>query len=90
MPTQYKRVSVTLTPPLQDARERLRSRGLEPSVGDLAIAGAEALLADADAQDELRRTRTMLLKRLATRVRTGQGIDTDALAEVRAGGWTRT
>lgn len=89
MPTQYKRVSVTLTPPLQDARERLRSRGLEPSVGDLAIAGAEALLADVDVQDERRRTQRMLRKRLAARLRSGQGIDPDALAEVRASGWTR-
>jgi hypothetical protein len=89
MPTQHKRVSVTLTPPLQDARERLRRRGLEPSVGDLAITGAEALLADADAQNERQRTQAMLRKRLALRVRAGQGIDTDALAEVRATGWTR-
>lgn len=89
MPTQHKRVSVTLTPPLQDARERLRSRGLAPSVGDLALAGAEAMLADADVQAELRRTQTMLRERLAARLRTGAGIDADALAEVRDVGWTR-
>ncbi|MGH2834986.1 MAG: hypothetical protein ACRDK4_06865 [Solirubrobacteraceae bacterium] len=90
MPTQYKRVSVTLTPPLQVARERLRRRGLDPSVGDLAMAGAKAMLADADAQDERRRSQAILRKRLATRLRTGAGIDADALAEVRATGWTRT
>jgi hypothetical protein len=89
MPTQYKRVSVTLTPPLQDARDRLRRRGLAPSVGDLALAGAEAMLADADAQAEVRRTQTMLRKRLAARLRAGAGIDADALAEVRDAGWTR-
>jgi hypothetical protein len=89
VPTSYKRVSVTLTPPLQEARERLRRRGLAPSVGELAIAGAQVLLADADAQDDRQRTGAMLRKRLATRLRTGEGIDTDALAEVRRDGWTR-
>jgi hypothetical protein len=89
MPTQYKRVSVTLTPPLQDARERLRRRGIEPSVGDLALAGARALLADADARRERGREQAMLRKRLAARLRTGAGIDAGALAEVRDAGWTR-
>jgi hypothetical protein len=89
VPTRYKRVSVTLTPPLQDARERLRRRGLAPSVGDLAIAGAQVLLADADARDDRRERSAILRKRLATRLRTGDGVDADALAEVRRGGWTR-
>lgn len=89
MPTQHKRVSVTLTPPLQDARERLRRRGLEPSVGDLALAGAQALLADADVREERQRIQAMLRRRLAARLRTGAGIDADALAEVRDAGWTR-
>jgi hypothetical protein len=89
VPTRYKRVSVTLTPPLQDARERLRRRGLAPSVGELAIAGAQVLLADANAQDERLGKSALLRKRLATRLRTGEGIDTGALAEVRRGGWTR-
>jgi hypothetical protein len=89
VPTQYKRVSVTLTPPLQDARERLQRRGLDASVGELAIAGAQALLADADTEDAEQRKRAILRKRLATRLRTGEGIDTDALTEVRRGGWTR-
>ncbi|MGC2375193.1 MAG: hypothetical protein WA484_15090 [Solirubrobacteraceae bacterium] len=89
MPTRYKRVSVTLTPPLQEACERLRRRGLVPSVGELAMAGAQVLLADADVQDDRRRKAAMLRKRLATRLRAGEGIDADALAEVRRGGWTR-
>jgi hypothetical protein len=80
---------VTLTPPLQDARERLRRRGLAPSVAELAIVGAQALLADADAEDEREGRSAMLRKRLAMRLRTGEGIDGDALAEVRRGGWTR-
>jgi hypothetical protein len=89
MPTQYKRVSVTLTPTLQTARERLRRRGVEASVGALALAGAEALLADAGTKNEEERRRTLLRKRLAERLRTGEGIDTDALDEVRRDGWTR-
>jgi hypothetical protein len=74
---------------LQDAFERLRRRGLDPSVGELAIAGAAAMLADADRRDERMATQAMLRKRLATRLRTGAGIEADALAEVRRGGWTR-
>jgi Arc/MetJ-type ribon-helix-helix transcriptional regulator len=89
MPTQHKRVSVTLTPPLQQARERLLRRGLRPSVGDLALAGAEALLADADARTEHERERALLRRRLAARMRSGAGIDADALTEVREVGWTR-
>ncbi len=89
VPTRYKRVSVTLTPPLQEARERLRRRGLAPSVGEMAIAGAQVLLADADAEDDRQRKGVMLRERLAVRLRTGEGIDTDALVEVRRGGWTR-
>jgi len=89
MPTQHKRVSVTLTPPLQDARERLRRRGLAPSVGELAMAGAEAMLADADRQNERRAAQATLRKRLAVRLRTGAGIDAEALADVREAGWTR-
>ncbi len=81
-------MSVTLTPPLQAAREGLRRRGLDPSVGELAIAGARVLLADAEFQDDRQRKDTMLRKRLATRLRAG-ALDTDALAEVRSGGWTR-
>jgi hypothetical protein len=89
MPTRYKRVSVTLTPSLQTARERLRRRGMEASVGELALAGAEALLADSGKQNAEERRRALLRKRLAERLRTGEGIDTDALAQVRSDGWTR-
>jgi hypothetical protein len=58
-------------------------------VGELAIAGAQVLLADTNARDEQQRKSAMLRKRLATRLRTGEGVDIDALAEVRHGGWTR-
>ena len=90
MPTQHKRVSVTLTPPLQEARERLRRRGLDPSVGELAIAGSVASLADVDAGEDESSKRTMLRNRLAERLRSGVGVEQDELlAEVRRDGWTR-
>lgn len=89
VPTRHKRVSVTLTPPLQEARERLRRRGLDPSVGELAIAGALRLLADMDGGEDQSSKRTMLRKRFAERLRSGAGIDAGALAEVRRDGWTR-
>ncbi len=86
MPTRHKRVSVTLTPPLREARERLRQRGLAPSVGELAIAGARALLEDADADREQRRKEALLRKRLADRIRTRSlpyDVDVAAAAEVK-------
>jgi hypothetical protein len=89
VPTRYKRASVTLTPPLQEARERLQRRGLTPSVGELAIAGAQALLSEADVQDARQVESAILRKRLAARLRSGEGIDADALLDVRRDGWTR-
>jgi hypothetical protein len=62
---------------------------MKASVGELALAGAEALLADAGTQDAEQQRRARLRKRLAQRLRTGDGIDADALEEVRNGGWTR-
>ncbi|HZL55314.1 MAG TPA: hypothetical protein VFC22_06770 [Solirubrobacteraceae bacterium] len=62
---------------------------MKASVGELALAGAEALLTDAGVQDVEQRRRALLRKRLAERLRTGKGIDADALDEVRSGGWTR-
>lgn len=45
-------------------------RGLSPSVGELAVAGAQALLEDANADREQRRKDALLRKRLADRIRT--------------------
>lgn len=62
---------------------------MRASVGELALAGAEALLVDAGTRDAEQRRRALLRKRLAERLRTGRGIDAQALDEVRRSGWTR-
>jgi len=89
VPTKHPRVSVTLTPPLQEARERLRQRGVNVSVAQLALAGAKGLLAEADARDADEHRRRELRERLTHRLRHGDALDPDALREVRETGWTR-
>lgn len=89
MPTKHPRVSVTVTPPLQEAREQLRRRGINPSVAELALAGARELLAEAQARDADQQRRQELRKRLTSRLRNGATLDPDALREVREHGWTR-
>jgi len=80
---------VTVTPPLQEARERLRRRGVTASVAELALVGARELLAEAEANDADEQRRQELRKRLATRLRSGDALDPGALGEVRDHGWTR-
>lgn len=89
MPTKHPRVSVTLTPPLLEARERLRRRGVNASVAELALAGAHELLARADAGDADDKRRRELRERLTTRLRSGEAADAHAAREVRETGWTR-
>lgn len=89
MPTKHPRVSVTLTPPLQEARERLRRRGVNASVAELALAGARELLAAADVREQDEQHRAELRRRLTRRLRSGDALDVDALHEVRERGWTR-
>jgi len=89
VPTKHPRVSVTVTPPLQEARERLRRRGVNASVAELALAGAHELLAAAEAQDADGQRRRELRQRLTQRLRGGDALDADALREVRQSGWTR-
>jgi Arc/MetJ-type ribon-helix-helix transcriptional regulator len=89
VPTKHPRVSVTLTPPLQEARERLRRQGVNASVAELALAGARELLAEAEARGADEQRRRELRKRLTTRMRRADGIDVDAIRDVRDTGWTR-
>ncbi len=89
VPTKHPRVSVTVTPPLREARERLRRRGVNASVAELALAGAHELLAVAEAQDADGQRRRELRQRLTQRLRSGDALDADALREVRESGWTR-
>jgi hypothetical protein len=80
---------VTLSPSLQEARERLRRRGVSASVAELALAGARELLAEAEARDADEQRRRELRERLTRRLRQGEALDADALREVRETGWTR-
>jgi Arc/MetJ-type ribon-helix-helix transcriptional regulator len=89
VPTKHPRVSVTLTPPLQEARERLRRQGVNASIAELALAGARELLAEAEARDADDQRRRELRKRLTVRMRTGDAVDVDAIREARETGWTR-
>lgn len=89
MPTKHPRVSVTVTPPLQEARERLRAKGVTASVGELALVGARELLCAADARATDERRRSELRARLTRRLRAGDALDVDALQHVREHGWTR-
>jgi len=80
---------VTVTPALQEARERLRRRGVNASVAQLALAGASELLAAAEARDADEQRRAELRRRLTRRLRDGDTLDDAALREVRHSGWTR-
>lgn len=82
-------MSVTVTPPLQEARERLRRRGVNASVAELALAGARELLAQTEARAADEQRRRELRQRLTSRLRSGDTLDVDALREVREHGWTR-
>jgi hypothetical protein len=89
VPTKHPRVSVTVTPPLREARERLHSRGVNASVAELALAGAHALLAEVEAHEVHEQRRGELRRRLVRRLRDGDALDGEALRDVRESGWTR-
>jgi phosphohistidine phosphatase SixA len=88
-PTKHPRVSVTITPALRAARERLAALGHEPTVGELALVGARQMLREAEEQQREEARRAALRAALVERMTTGEGIDVDALLEVRERGWTR-
>jgi hypothetical protein len=67
----------------------LRSKGVNPSVAELALAGARGLLAAAEARETDEQHRRELRRRLAQRLRSGEALDSDALRDVREHGWTR-
>jgi hypothetical protein len=89
VPTKHPRVSVTLTPPLQEARDRLRARGVNASVAELALAGAREMLAEVDARHADEQRRRQLRERLVTRLRSGAALDPVGLDDARQTGWTR-
>jgi hypothetical protein len=78
---------VTLTPALQAARERLRRKGIEATVGELALAGAQQMLEAAAANETEEVRRRELRAELISAVLAGETMDANALDEVRES-WT--
>lgn len=82
VPTSYPRHSITETPALNAAlaplRERLGDR--TPSLADLVLRGAEALLRELQAQD---RARQRSLETFVDRLRAGRAPDLDEVDAIR-------
>ncbi len=86
MPTRHPRHAVTETPRVRAALDDLRSRGIDFTLGELVVRGAEARLAES-AQESSQRA---LRARLAATLRDGtHGLDPASLDEARERGWTR-
>jgi hypothetical protein len=88
VPTKLPRHSITETPPVREALDRLRERGVPVELPDLVVRGARDRLREIEegvADDERRRA---LRARLLGRMRAGRGIDAEALRAVRESGWT--
>ncbi len=87
MPTKHPRHAVTETPPVRAALDELRSRGIDFTLGELVVRGAQARLADSAGEAE----RAQLRARLVVALRDGtHGLDPGVLDEVREQGWTRS
>ena len=87
MPTRHPRHSVTETPLVREALDELRQRKLRVELSDLVVRGAREKVREHDAAQSEGRERAELRSRLIERLRTGEGIDLDALDEVRERGW---
>lgn len=86
VPTRHPRHAVTETPPVRAALDELRTRGIDFTLGELVVRGAEARLAESTLESARRELRV----RLAGVLRDGtHGLDPVALDEAREGGWTR-
>jgi hypothetical protein len=90
MPTRRKRHSITETDDVAAVLDRVRgATGGEVDLPELVKLGGEVKLrqlSEARAQDE---RRLQLRRRFAERTLVGEGIDIDALHEVRERGWAR-
>jgi hypothetical protein len=87
MPTRHRRHAVTETPRVRAALDELRSRGIDFTLGELVVRGAEARLSESAGE----RARHGLRARLAAGLRDGtHGLDPVALDEARERGWTRS
>ncbi len=86
MPTRHPRHAITETPRVRAALDELRSRGIDFTLGELVVRGAEARLAESAQESDRRELRT----RLALALRDGtHGLDAVALDAARERGWTR-
>lgn len=86
VPTRHPRHAVTETPRIRAALDRLRSRGIDFTIGDLVVRGAEVRLAEQAGET----ARRVLRERLAAALRDGtHGLDAAALDDARERGWTR-
>lgn len=89
MPTKLPRHTITETPKVREALDRLRGRGEPVSLPDLVVRGVDATLADLAGSDDEEARKAALRKRHVERLRSGDGIDVDAALWVREHGWTR-
>jgi len=87
LPTRHPRHAITETPRVRAALDALRSRGIDFTLGELVVRGAEARLSDSAGESARHKLRT----RLAAGLRDGtHGLDPAALDEARERGWTRS
>lgn len=79
---------ITETDAVHAALEPLRARGARIDFAELVCTGAEAMVRAIEKQEEDELERQRLLESLVERTHNGDGIDLDALFEVRERGWT--
>ena len=94
MPTKLPRHTITETPPISLALRLVRplyGREVKKSemLGELIALGAKAKLEQTQREEVSEEERRAARVRFAERALTGEGIDFDALREVRETGWVR-
>lgn len=89
VPTTRKRHSITETPPVQEALDRLRSRGVEVNLPDLVVRGADMRLRELEEVARSKHEQAALRERFLERSSSAEGIDVEALIDVHEHGWRR-
>lgn len=89
VPTTRKRHSITETPPVQEALDRLRSRGIDVDLPDLVVRGADVRLRELDEMAWSEQEQAALRERFLDRSSSGEGIDVGVLIDVHERGWGR-
>lgn len=88
MPTTRKRHSITETDRVERALNRLREERVSIDLPDLVVRGADEKLRELQGERADDVARAELRERFLERSLSGEGIDAQALLEVRATGWT--